>query len=76
MTTEPKAKRKPTHAVYHVRGEGEKAYWTKIGAAWLHEDKEGLNVSLDYVPVGDAGRLVIRINKADETGTPTEVEAA
>ncbi len=76
MTAETKAKRKPTHAVYHVRGEGEKAYWTKIGAAWLHEDKEGLNVSLDYVPVNDAGRLVIRINKPEDAGTGAQGEAA
>lgn len=70
MTT--KTNRKPTHAVYHVRGEGEKAYWTKIGAAWLHEDKEGLNVSLDFVPLNDAGRLVIRVNKADDSKTEGE----
>lgn len=67
-----KTNRKPTHAVYHVRGEGEKAYWTKIGAAWLHEDKEGLNVSLDYIPLNDAGRLVIRVNKADDSTTAQE----
>lgn len=73
MTT--KTNRKPTHAVYHVRGEGEKAYWTKIGAAWLHEDKEGLNVSLDFVPLNDAGRLVVRVNKADDGKPATEGEA-
>lgn len=70
MTT--KTNRKPTHAVYHVRGEGEKAFWTKIGAAWLHEDKEGLNVSLDFVPLNDAGRLVIRVNKAEDGKTQGE----
>jgi hypothetical protein len=57
--------RKPTHAVYHVRGKGKNAYWTKVGAAWIHDDGEGLNVSLDFVPVNDAGRLVVRANKAD-----------
>lgn len=72
MTIESKTKRKPTHAIYHVRGEGEQAYWTKVGAAWLHEDKEGLNLSLDYVPLNDAGRLVVRVNKAE----PKNGEAA
>lgn len=72
MTT--KTNRKPTHAVFHVRGEGEKAFWTKIGAAWLHEDKEGLNVSLDYVPLNDAGRLVIRVNKAEDGKPAAEGE--
>jgi hypothetical protein len=26
------------------------AYWTKIGAAWIHDDGEGLNLSLDFIP--------------------------
>lgn len=72
MTTN--TSRKPTHAVFHVRGEGERAFWTKIGAAWLHEDKEGLNVSLDYVPLNDAGRLVIRVNKAEDGKPAAEGE--
>lgn len=62
-----KTNRKPTHAVYHVRGEGEKAYWTKVGAAWLHDDKEGLSLSLDYMPVSE-GRLVVRVNKPESQG--------
>lgn len=61
MTTTTNANRKPTHAVYHVRGEGKNAHWTQIGAAWLHEDKQGLNLSMDLMPVRGDGRLVIRI---------------
>jgi hypothetical protein len=56
---------RPTHTVYHVRGKGKDAYWTKVGAAWIHEDGEGMNLSLDFIPVNDAGRLVVRTNKAD-----------
>lgn len=66
MTAKTQSNRKPTHAVYHVRGEGDNAYWTKVGAAWLHDDKEGLSVSLDYMPIGE-GRLVVRVNKPDAT---------
>lgn len=55
--------RKPTHDICHVRGEGKNAYWTRIGAAWLHEDGQGLNLSLDFVPTSSDGRLVIRIRK-------------
>ncbi len=73
MNTNPQPKRKPTHGVYHIRGEGEKAYWTKIGAAWIHEDGEGLNLSLDFIPTDNTGRLVICANKAD---TQTQGEAA
>ena len=50
--------KRPTHAVYMVEDEGAKPFWTKIGAAWPHEDGEGYNVQLSAVPIG--GRLVIR----------------
>ena len=66
MSNKHTSNRKPTHAAYHVRGEGESAFWTKIGAAWMHEDQGGLNVSLDLVPVTSTGRIVIRANRADE----------
>lgn len=68
MTTAIKTHRKPTHAVFHVRGEGKKAFWNKVGAAWLHDDKEGLSVTLDYIPLTDAGRLVIRVAKTEAEG--------
>lgn len=55
--------RKPTHDVLHVKGEGKSAYWTKIGAAWLHEDQHGMNFVLDYMPVNSDGRLVIKVRK-------------
>lgn len=71
MTTQPQTNRKPTHAVYHVRGEGKSAYWTQIGAAWLHDDKEGLNLSLDLIPTANNGRLVIRV-KTDKPATAGE----
>jgi hypothetical protein len=51
-------KNRPSHAVYVVEGEGESAFWTKIGSAWVHEDGEGFNLSLIAVPL--TGRLVIR----------------
>lgn len=51
---------RPTHGIYHVTGEGENARWTKIGAAWAHEDNDGLSLSVEYLPAGTHGRLVIR----------------
>ncbi|MFB2553795.1 hypothetical protein [Ensifer soli] len=62
MTTETK---RPSHAVYHVEGEGKKAYWTKIGAAWMHDDGEGFNISISCIPVN--GRLTVRKPKAEES---------
>jgi hypothetical protein len=37
------------YAVYVVE-EGDNAYWTKIGAAWRHEDGKGFNISLSWPP--------------------------
>jgi hypothetical protein len=51
-------KKRPSHAVYVVDGEGENAFWTKIGAAWAHEDGEGFNLMLTAFPL--SGRLVVR----------------
>lgn len=50
---------KPSHYVYTVRdGKKDKAYWTKIGAAFAHGDGKGLSIILDAFPVD--GQLTIR----------------
>ena len=42
QTTSGKA---PTHIVYQVRGEeGQKGFWTRMGAAWAHKDGKGFNI--------------------------------
>lgn len=64
--TQPKPSRRPSHAVYLVEGEGKDTYWTKIGAAWAHDDGEGFNLSLSALPLN--GRLVIRKPKAKDQG--------
>lgn len=66
MAIQKTTNRKPTHSLYHVRGEGKNAFWTKLGAAWMHDDQGGLNLSVDYMPVVSEGRLVVRAVKADE----------
>ncbi len=53
--------KKPSHEAFVVTGEGENAFWTKIGAVWPHEDGKGFNVDLIAHPVN--GRLVIRTRK-------------
>lgn len=52
------------HGVYVVEGEGKKAFWTKIGAAWPHEDGKGFAITLTAMPLN--GRLVVREPKAQE----------
>lgn len=49
---------KPTHRLYHIAGEGEKAFWTAIGAAWPNKDGLGFSISCDAIPL--AGRIVMR----------------
>ena len=51
--------RPPRLLAYHVAERGEKKFWTRIGAAWDHEDGKGLTVQLDLVPV-NGGRIVLR----------------
>ncbi|RWF69613.1 MAG: hypothetical protein EOQ34_21450 [Mesorhizobium sp.] len=57
-------KKLPTHGVYAVEGEGDRANWTRIGAAWPHQDGNGYNVSLSAIPL--TGRLVIRVRTEKE----------
>ncbi len=54
---------KPDYAVYVVEGEGDKAHWTKIGAAWAHNDREGFNIQLTALPL--TGRVTVRKPKAE-----------
>ena len=54
-TTEPKLS--DFHA-WHVTNNGEKGFWTKVGAAWPHKDGKGLSLQLDVLPMN--GRIVLR----------------
>jgi hypothetical protein len=49
--------RKPSHHVYVVDGEGEGAFFTKIGAAWPTKKGTGFTVKLTATPIN--GRLVM-----------------
>jgi len=48
---------KPSHYVYVIEGEGDDAFFTKVGAAWRTKKGTGLNVKLTAMPV--SGRLYI-----------------
>ncbi len=52
-------KAKPDYEAYLVDGEGDKAFWTKVGAAWKHDDTEGLNIV--FTPgLAVSGKIVLR----------------
>ena len=50
----------PKLIAWHVNERDNKAFWTRIGAAWDHEDGEGYTLQLDLVPSG-GGRIVLRV---------------
>jgi hypothetical protein len=47
---------RPTHSVYAVmeKGEGEKADWFEIGAAWPNKDGKGFNILFKAIPLPGA----------------------
>lgn len=49
---------KPTHRLFRVVGDGEKANWTEIGAAWPNKDGQGFSITCDAMPL--SGRIVMR----------------
>ncbi len=63
--TNPKpASKSPTYVAYQVRDrEGGKGFWTRIGAAWAHQDGKGFNIQIEAVPLD--GRITLRV--ASET---------
>ena len=69
--TKTETSSRPTHRVYAVTKNGEKSYWTEIGAAWSHQDGKGFNVKLDYLPLNSA-EIVIREPKADRAPAESE----
>ena len=60
-TTKKNGSKSPNYIAYHVRdrGEGEKGFFTRIGAAWVHGDANGFNIQVDCFPLD--GRIVLRI---------------
>ena len=58
-------KKKPTLYAYAVkdRGDEQKSIWTRIGAAWPHENGKGFTIDLEAFPVN--GRVVLTEPRAD-----------
>lgn len=63
MSTQVRTSKRPSHRVYAVtqRKNGD-SNWTEIGAAWAHNDGQGFNLKVDYLPLNGAD-LVIRVPK-------------
>lgn len=56
----------PTHIAYHVREgrDGNKGFWTRIGAAWANADGKGFNIQLEVAPLD--GRITLRTASEDK----------
>ena len=57
--TAKKNRKAPALVAYHVV-EGDNPQWTRIGAAWDHDDAKGLTLQLEMLPIGFNGRIVLR----------------
>lgn len=57
----------PALIAWHIAERGEKSFWTRIGAAWNHEDGEGMTLQLDLIPAA-GGRIILRTPKQEEEG--------
>jgi hypothetical protein len=67
-TTEATRENKsPKLIAWHVAERGEKAFWTRIGAAFDHKDGEGFTLQLDLIPAS-SGRIVLRAPGQPENG--------
>lgn len=58
----------PALIAWHVAERGDKGFWTRIGAAWDHEDGKGLTLQLELAPVS-GGRIVLREPAAGDVET-------
>lgn len=65
---------KPSLHAFTVRdrGRSQKSIWTRIGAAWPHENGKGFTIQLDAFPVD--GRLVLT-EPLPDTKSPDTFEA-
>lgn len=71
MSEEQKKGRKPDfHALQPIvsgKGDNQKTYWNRIGAGWMLEEKEGVRVQLNSLPVN--GEFVLMPPKEEGAGS-------
>lgn len=71
MSTNDKAKQRPSHELFVVQEDNGKTRWFKIGAAWLNKDKKGANLFFEALPL--TGKVVMReVTEKDATADGAE----
>jgi hypothetical protein len=61
------AKKRPSHGIFQIIGDGDKARWIRVGAAWTNKDGKGFSLSFNSIPV--LGHLSMRILPEPEART-------
>lgn len=57
------AGKSPDFIAFHVQSKGEKTFWNRVGASWLHHDGNGMSLQLETFPID--GRIVLRAPRED-----------
>ena len=52
----------PDYIAYEVTENQDQSFWNRVGAAWNHNDGEGINIQLSSIPL--SGKITLRIPKA------------
>lgn len=73
-TTAMTQTKQPTLVAYSVEDarKGRKAYWTKIGRLFAHDDSKGFDLVLNALPIN--GRIVIRQEQPREEAEADHAE--
>lgn len=69
-TATPKSEtnsKRPSHDLFHISGNGDDSQWSKIGAAWEHQDGKGFSLQIDLMPT-QPNRFALRMAKPKSTG--------
>jgi hypothetical protein len=70
MNKNTNTKKRPTHTIFQVIGDGEKARWIRVGAGWTNKDGKGLFLKFDAYPV--VGHISVReITEQDDARKDT-----
>ncbi len=60
---------RPSHAIWQVQGYGDKARWTRVGAAWMHKDLNGARLIFDAMPL----KVHFILREITEQSTPEPI---
>lgn len=64
--TSKTSKTRPAYDAFVVDGAGEQVNWIKVGAGWIHEDGQGVNIMLTP-GLAVSRKLVLRVPHPSQT---------